>query len=103
MEKPLSKFSKSSYERRFGTWRKALEQFVDKINSNEHETLEVKRNSLMERKNEVKIISTHKTTREVNYRLRFLVLRRDNFKCLVCGESPATNPTTLLHIDHIVP
>ena len=45
----------------------------------------------------------HKTSREVNLRLRFKVMQRDNFKCCICGASPATNPSIELHIDHIVP
>ena len=45
----------------------------------------------------------HKTPRDVNLRLRFKIMQRDNFKCCVCGASPATNPSVELHIDHIVP
>lgn len=41
--------------------------------------------------------------RDVNLRLRFKVMQRDNFKCCICGKSPATNPDIELHIDHIVP
>jgi hypothetical protein len=102
MEKPISKFSNGAYERRFGTWRKALEQFVDKINDNKSEILESKIDSFVETNNEIKAALTHKTKREINYMLRFLVLRRDNYKCSICGDSPATNPKTLLHIDHVI-
>ncbi|HKI10640.1 MAG TPA: HNH endonuclease [Candidatus Acidoferrum sp.] len=42
----------------------------------------------------------HKTKRNVNWRLRFVVMRRDNFKCQKCGRSPATDPTIVLHVDH---
>ena len=40
--------------------------------------------------------------RDPSLRLRFLVMRRDHFKCVLCGRTPATDPTTELHIDHIV-
>jgi 5-methylcytosine-specific restriction endonuclease McrA len=41
--------------------------------------------------------------REIPLKLRLKVLQRDNFRCVLCGKSPATNPGTVLHIDHIVP
>jgi len=43
----------------------------------------------------------HKTKRNVNWRLRFIVMKRDNFKCKNCGRSPAKNPEIELHIDHV--
>lgn len=44
--------------------------------------------------------SRRKTKRNINWRLRFVVMRRDNFKCKCCGRSPATDPTIVLHVDH---
>jgi len=32
MQKPLSKYSAGAYEYRFGTWRKALEGFIEYVN-----------------------------------------------------------------------
>lgn len=34
---------------------------------------------------------------------RFRIMQRDNFKCCMCGASPAKDPSVVLHIDHIVP
>lgn len=45
----------------------------------------------------------HKTSREPSMKLRFEVLKRDNFKCCACGSSPAKDPAVELHIDHIIP
>ncbi len=45
----------------------------------------------------------HRTNRQVNMRLRFDVMKRDNFKCCLCGASPAKDPSVVLHIDHILP
>lgn len=45
----------------------------------------------------------HKTKRDINLRLRFTVMKRDNFKCCMCGRSPATTLGLELHIDHIIP
>ena len=45
----------------------------------------------------------HKTNRNINLSLRYNILKRDNFRCVKCGASPALNPGTHLHIDHILP
>lgn len=50
-----------------------------------------------------KEINTHRTKRSVSLQLRYSVLKRDNFKCCVCGASPAKDSSVELHIDHIVP
>jgi hypothetical protein len=94
MQIPLSKHSASVYLTRFGTWREALQQFVTYVNSEEVETV-----VSIVAKHEVS--SRHKTKRNINWRLRFLVMRRDNFKCIACGRSPATNPEVILHVDHV--
>lgn len=44
----------------------------------------------------------HKTKRDPSLSLRYKVLQRDNFKCRICGASPAKDPSVELHIDHIV-
>ena len=46
---------------------------------------------------------THRTKRDINLRMRFLVMKRDDFKCCLCGRSPATTPGLELQIDHIFP
>ncbi|MEZ4936528.1 MAG: HNH endonuclease [Crocinitomicaceae bacterium] len=91
MYKPLSKFSAGTYEKRFGSWRKALEYFVDYMNG-EEAPIEVPSK---------KKVSKRSTSRNINIRLRFMVLRRDNFKCKICGKSPANDPSIILHVDHI--
>jgi 5-methylcytosine-specific restriction endonuclease McrA len=35
--------------------------------------------------------------------MRFAVMRRDDFKCRICGTSPAIKPGTILVVDHIAP
>jgi len=34
---------------------------------------------------------------------RFRILARDRFRCVLCGASPATDPSCVLHVDHIMP
>ncbi len=103
----ISKYSLHAYVRRFGSWRKALKAFISYING-EYELdykSEKSENKVdfeyMPTKKECKPI--HKTKRDINLRLRFKVMQRDNFKCCICGASPAKDPSVELHIDHIVP
>lgn len=42
-------------------------------------------------------------SRVISEKLRYQVLKRDNFKCCACGASPAKDPSVELHIDHIIP
>ena len=49
------------------------------------------------------LMNKHRTKREVSDRLRFKIMRRDNFKCKFCGRSPAIDPKVILHVDHIKP
>lgn len=102
------KYSLHVYERRFGSWRMALEAFVSFIN-NEQEPEKTDRNN---ERNEISNfvdevmpmqVFSHMTKRDIGLRLRFLVMKRDNFKCCICGRSPATTPGLELHIDHIIP
>ena len=96
VQKPLSKYHVGTYENHFGTWRKALEAFVAFVNNEERASSEEAIKSV-----EVEPTTLHKTKRGINWRLRFIVMRRDNFKCKNCGRSPATDPTIILHVDHI--
>ena len=36
-------------------------------------------------------------------RIRFKILKRDNFKCVYCGDSPRININCVLNVDHIKP
>ena len=48
-----------------------------------------------------RIMSKRKSPRTVNWRLRFLVMKRDHFRCKFCGAP--SGPNVELHVDHIVP
>ncbi len=93
MKESYSKYSMGTYERKFGGWRNALEAFIEYTNNE----------NLSMPKNIDTINNKHKTPRNINQRLRFKVMRRDNFKCKICGKSPANNKGIELHCDHIIP
>jgi hypothetical protein len=94
---PISKYSAGVYKKHFGTWMSALEKFVDTINNEEDISSEEFIKQL-----QPEPFTKHKTKRDINWRLRFITLRRDNFKCVKCGRSPATDPSVVLHVDHKV-
>lgn len=104
----ISVFSLQSYTRRFGGWRGALKAFINYINTETSEIQQIDqtvamRNSSIVYENGNSIEINHRTSREVNLRLRFMVMKRDKFKCCACGASPANSPGVELHIDHIIP
>lgn len=39
----------------------------------------------------------------IDYEKYLHFMKRDNFKCVLCGASPAKDPKIELHIDHIIP
>lgn len=104
----LSKYSLHTFERRFGSWRKALEFFVAYMNGEleveqptENEVTAQEKTALPQIENKDEFV--HKTKRDIGLRTRFLVMKRDDFKCCMCGRSPATTHGLELHIDHIIP
>ncbi len=92
-DKRLSSISSGAYLRMFGKFSEALKAFVEYVNegdlSGNNSSFETNRES--------------QGSRDVNLRMRFLVMKRDRFRCCACGASPATDPSVVLHIDHIVP
>lgn len=97
----ISRYGLTTYIRHFGSWRKALEAFVAYINEDDNsEGIIPKNEAISDITSEE---PKHKTKRDVSLRMRFLVLKRDSFKCCMCGASPAKDPSVELHIDHIIP
>lgn len=115
IKRDICRYSIDTFKRRFGGWRKALEAFVEYINSSDTEYESLNAHVDNESKiipNEIKksqdataptASNRHYTSRNINTRLRFKVLSRDNFKCCACGASPAKDPSVELHVDHIIP
>lgn len=88
-----SKVSQSPYSRRFKSWSNAIKSFIEYANSNDIEnTNQITRTN-----------GDQKKQRDPSLRLRYKVLKRDDFSCVCCGASPAKKTSILLHIDHIKP
>lgn len=103
MHQPLSICSAKPYVTKYGSWYNALEKFVVYMNKDEEVSTieEIKEVEQKQKYNEKNI--KHKTPRNINLRLRYKVLKRDNFKCSICGRSPAKDINIELHVDHIIP
>jgi hypothetical protein len=86
-----SRFSSGTYEKRFGGWTKALQAFV--VWANEGDLVPPQAESV--------VGSGRKTPRNINWRLRALVLMRDGARCRLCGATP--HDGIRLHVDHIKP
>lgn len=103
MKSGISSISLQSFVRRFGGWRDSLTAFMNYINLETTQKDDKNTNDLFaEETNDIQIVK-HKTKRDINLRLRFRVMQRDNFKCCICGSSPAKDNSVELHIDHIIP
>lgn len=115
----ISKYSIDTFKRRFGGWRKTLEAFISYINLEGRTSSleisdsrqEIQKEVIMEKSsddtadiaNKRSKKSVHITTRNVNARLRYQVLKRDHYKCCSCGASPAKGSAVELEVDHIIP
>jgi hypothetical protein len=101
MKQPLSPISISRYQKIFQkTWYNICLDFLSwktGLSSNEIEK-ESKCLKHFESNN-----LNHSTQRQISLSLRYEVLKRDCFKCVKCGRTPASDQKIILHIDHIIP
>ncbi|MCL2620430.1 MAG: HNH endonuclease [Defluviitaleaceae bacterium] len=91
--KERSNHHRGKFNDRFGSWGKALERFIEWAND---ENFVPPDSNILE-------LNRRQTSRDVNLRLKYMILIRDNCKCRVCGKSPAINLGVEPHVDHIVP
>jgi hypothetical protein len=87
---PPSFISQQPYNRRFRSWSNTLTQFVEFANAQEIQPPSSK-----------EAATGHRTPRDPSLRLRFRVMKHDNFSCRACGDSPALKPGLSLHVDHV--
>lgn len=102
---PISSLGHDIYCRRFGSWRKALEAFVEYMTQPQVRLDETAKSD--DPAPETERVTTNDAeasgSRTAGWRLRFLVMRRDRFSCIHCGASPSSEPGTVLVIEHVVP
>lgn len=97
-----SRISPGGYAAKFGSWGRAKAAFVEQVNSDIEEAREPSLNDapVPEPRHGA---TKSEDRREISLGLRYAVLRRDRFRCVTCGRSPATDLTCTLHVDHIHP
>ncbi len=101
MKQPLSPISISRYQKEFQKpWHNICLEFLSWKSG--ASVAEIEREAQVQSVPSIKQ-PTHKTRREISLSLRYEVLKRDNFRCVKCGHSPATEARVQLHIDHVVP
>jgi hypothetical protein len=112
MDELPSTISSGAYEAKWGTWRKALVAFIERVNSDirasatkpaEVETEQTPGTSPLRKRTRKARKRRDEDVRQIKLGLRYDVLRRDRFRCVTCGRSPATNLGCELHVDHIKP
>jgi 5-methylcytosine-specific restriction endonuclease McrA len=92
-------FSLGTYEKRFGSWNNALVAFSEYISSGNEPSNEHFSGTTHQRQANG---NSRRTRREINWRLRAVVLIKHGCICQMCGDSPIKNPDAVLHVDHIL-
>jgi hypothetical protein len=107
MALPPSTVGGAAYTLRFGTWNKALAAFVDRVKAEPQKNQESDSTELISSQAHLTAPASSPVRQEdvrgVPLGLRFRVLNRDRFKCILCGDNPARSPDCRLHVDHILP
>lgn len=105
---PLSLYSPGTYQNHFGSFNNALDElytyikdkrkYLNQLRTFETEKMEKLTSDALAGKKLRK-----KRRKNITYRLRYMVLNRDRYKCLACGASPSDDKKVNLQIDHIIP
>lgn len=97
--------SYSTYKARFGGWVNACAAFINFVTGEppQEKQKPPSRRSTATALTKVAVRTTNSEKRNVSEKLRYRVLARDHFKCVLCGRSPASEAGVKLHIDHVIP
>ena len=93
------KYTLGPYKTRFNGWQNACMGFIEYKMGKE---ILIKDNKTIipdKAKREIR----EKDKRNIPLKIRLDILKRDNFRCIFCGRSPATDVGVILHLDHIIP
>lgn len=100
MDKPPSQISSGGYEAKFGTWGRAKQAFVDWVNADKPVSRPAAPRTIAP---STASALAAEDQRKIPPGLRMKVFRRDNYRCVICGRSPAKDPACPeLQVDHVV-
>jgi len=110
MNQPPSSIPSGAYEAKWGTWRKSLFAFLERVNADtrQEETQtaptvkEPKPRPVSRRRAQPRRVQDE-DQHQIQLGLRYEVLKRDRFRCVLCGASPARHLGCVWHVDHIIP
>ncbi|MDP2806205.1 MAG: HNH endonuclease [Gallionellaceae bacterium] len=102
LKQPPSSVGSKAYVLRWGGWRAALGAFIKYVNQEPQTVQEI---FSEKSRSEMQVTQTPlvATPRSISLSLRYKVLCRDKFRCVICGRSPAKDHNIELHVDHIHP
>ncbi|MHB1099893.1 MAG: homing endonuclease associated repeat-containing protein [Burkholderiales bacterium] len=103
MDLPPSEVGGTAYISRWGTFKKALLAFVERVNTDVENPTSIPVVQTERPARNESVSTGPRNKREVPLGVRYAVLNRDRFKCTLCGASPATSTICRLHVDHIIP
>jgi len=101
LNRPPSVVGAKAYTRRWGGWRRALAAFMQSVNEGDDSPGQINATEGTSSGDHAK--ASLVVPRSINLAVRYRVLVRDRFRCVICGASPAKDLSVELHIDHIVP
>ena len=90
-----AKYSYGPYYRRWGSWIRACEAVLEWSDKKA-----ILGEQLTSAEPGIPRSPRKKTKRAIPLRLRYEILKRDNFRCTNCGRSPSNTPSLILHVDH---
>lgn len=91
-----------AYVIRWGSWTNALLAFIEKVNSDiNQEVVEIEEKNINTTEQAVKKRIAPEDRREIPIGLRYDILKRDKFCCVICGAMPKTHNISL-EVDHIL-
>ena len=103
MRQPPSSVGPKAYVRRFGTWNRALQAFVDRANADIAQSEDPRPAGIQNEVVKTRSAVSPANRRKVPLGLRWAVIVRDRCRCVLCGRSPATHLGVSLDADHIIP
>lgn len=101
MDEQPSTISSGAYEAKWGNWHNALQAFVERVNADVVPAMPEASRIPSKRESSNENITAF--VRTIPLGLRYDILKRDHFKCVRCGNSPATDQKCKLHVDHKKP
>jgi Homing endonuclease associated repeat/HNH endonuclease len=102
MNVPPSEVGGTAYTGRWGTFTRALLAFIQQAEVGSDVSSPVVAQASEPTAN-AGSDAAKKIVRDVSLGTRYMVLKRDRFKCVLCGDAPATRVDCQLHVDHIFP